>query len=105
MKLAWSAFAVEDRDQIFDFIALENPMAAIRCDREISEQTIQLIDFPEMGRPGRVKGTRELVVQRTPFLVAYQVGQEEIRILRVLHGTQMWPDALEHSRDNDGPIS
>lgn len=71
MKLAWSAFAVEDRDQIFDFIALENPMAAIRCDREISEQTSQLIDFPEMGRPGRVKGTRELVVQRTPFLVAY----------------------------------
>ena len=99
MRLVWSSFAVADREQIFEFIALENHIAAVRCDTEISEQTSRLSDFPDIGRPGRVPGTRELVVQRTPFMVAYRVSETEIRILRVLHGAQMWPGSLESDVD------
>ena len=92
MKLVWSRLAVQDRQLIFEHIALENPLAAVASDREISSQLSALKDFPEMGRPGKVKGTRELVIQRTPYLAAYLLRGDEILILRVLHGAQMWPE-------------
>jgi toxin ParE1/3/4 len=90
--LVWTELAIQDRLQLYEFIAQENPYAAIACDHEISQQLVLLSDFPEMGRPGRVEGTRELVIQRTPFLIPYQVQERKIRLLRVLHGAQMWPE-------------
>jgi addiction module RelE/StbE family toxin len=53
-----------------------------------------LMKFPEMGRPGRVDGTRELVIQRTSYIAAYRITGTTVRILRVLHGAQMWPEEL-----------
>jgi plasmid stabilization system protein ParE len=50
--------------------------------------------FAELGRPGRVDGTRKLVIQRTPYIAAYRVAGNTIRILRVLHGAQIWPEEL-----------
>ncbi len=51
-----------------------------------------LIDNRHLGRPGRVKGTRELVVTRTPYIVAYRLKRQSIQILRVLHGARLWPE-------------
>ncbi|TJV25813.1 MAG: type II toxin-antitoxin system mRNA interferase toxin, RelE/StbE family, partial [Mesorhizobium sp.] len=45
-------------------------------------------------RPGRIAGTRELVVARTPYIAAYAVVADTVRILRILHGAQMWPDEI-----------
>ena len=45
-----------------------------------------------MGRPGRIAGTRELVVPGTPYLIAYAVLEEQVVVLAVLHGAQRWPD-------------
>jgi plasmid stabilization system protein ParE len=50
--------------------------------------------FRESGRPGRIAGTRELVVPRTPYIAAYVMTADTVRILRVLHGAQMWPDEI-----------
>jgi addiction module RelE/StbE family toxin len=50
--------------------------------------------FPEMGRPGRIEGTRELVISRTPYIAAYRIAGDTVRILRVLHGAQQWPDEI-----------
>ena len=50
--------------------------------------------MPRMGRPGRVIGTRELVVTGTPFLIAYEVNDVEVRVLRVLHGRMQWPEGF-----------
>ena len=68
--------------------------AALAVDGALSKQLSLLEEFPDMGRSGRVAGTRELVVQGTPFIVAYQVRKDSVRILRILHGAQLWPDSL-----------
>ena len=94
MKLVWSAFALADRDGIFTHIEADNPRAAIAVDERIATAARRLVDFPESGRPGRVAGTRELFITGTPYVAAYAVTAETIRILRVLHGAQRWPDEL-----------
>lgn len=94
MKLVWSALALADRDGIFSHIEADNPRAAIAVDERIAAAARRLIDFPDSGRPGRVAGTRELVIAGTPYIAAYAVTREAVRILRVLHGAQRWPDEL-----------
>jgi toxin ParE1/3/4 len=92
--LEWSVFAMADREEIFDYIETESPRAAVAIDERIGAQCKTLLQFPLSGRPGRVAGTRELVIGQTPFVVAYRVTDGAIRILRVLHGAQAWPDGL-----------
>ena len=53
----------------------------------------QLIQFPGLGRPGRVAKTRELLVSQTPYLIIYREHKNEVQILRVLHSAQKWPRA------------
>ncbi len=94
MRLEWSHFALADRDEIFDYIEADNPRAAVAVDDLISAQVQLLIEFPEGGRVGRVPGTRELIISRTPYLVAYRVQDNTVRILRVLHGSRQWPEDM-----------
>lgn len=97
MRLTWSAFALSDRDAIFTFIELENPAAAVLVDERLVVAVRRLIDFPASGRLGRIAGTRELVISGTPYVAAYAVSGSTIRILRVLHGAQEWPEAFSIS--------
>lgn len=94
MKLVWSAFALSDRDGIFTHIEANNPAAAITVDERIASAARRLADFPESGRPGRIEGTRELVITGTPYIAAYAVSETIVRVLRVLHGAQQWPDTM-----------
>lgn len=93
MHLKWSAFAWADRATIFDFIETDNPRAAAAIDERIRSRVMGLAQFPEMGRPGRIEGTRELVISGTPYIAAYCIDGGTVRILRVLHGAQQWPEA------------
>ncbi|MBD9389662.1 type II toxin-antitoxin system RelE/ParE family toxin [Agrobacterium sp. AGB01] len=97
MKLNWSAYALTDRGAIFTFIEADNPSAAILVDERISAAARRLIDFPASGRIGRVEGTRELVINGTPYILAYAATESAVRILRVLHGAQEWPSILPTS--------
>jgi plasmid stabilization system protein ParE len=72
-------------------IEQEEPAAAKRMADRIREAVEYLVDYPNLGRPGRVEQTRELVVSGTPFLVIYRVREREIHILRVLHHARRWP--------------
>jgi len=94
VKLTWSAFALSDRDSIFTFIESDNPSAAVLIDERIVAAVRRLIDFPASGRVGRIAGTRELVISGTPYIAACAVTKSAVRILRVLHGAQEWPDAF-----------
>lgn len=99
MKLVWSALSLLDRDGIFTHIEADNPLAAAIVDERIVNATRRLLDFPESGRPGRIAGTRELVIAGTPYVAAYMFTETGVRILRVLHGAQQWPDMLAPGRD------
>jgi toxin ParE1/3/4 len=96
VKLEWSAFALSDRDDIFDYIEADSPRSAIRVDEAIANAAERLINFPESGRPGRITGTRELVVSGLPYILAYIVRDDVVRILRVIQGAQQWPDGFPH---------
>jgi addiction module RelE/StbE family toxin len=91
VKLAWSAFGLSDREGIFTYIEADNPSAAVLIDERSVAATRDLIDFPASGRIGRIAGTRELVINGTPYIAVYSVTETTVRILRVLHGAQEWP--------------
>ena len=82
-----------NRFEQLDYIAQDNPAAAIRLDEQIEGQAGMLADDPLMGRIGRVKGTRELVISHSPFILVYRIRRKRLEILRLLHGAQQWPRA------------
>ena len=89
--LVWLRRAIHDRDAQLDFITQDNPLAAVSQGDRIYEQVDILLQHPQMGRPGRKQGTRELVISRTPFIVVYRLNGKRIELLRLLHGAQKWP--------------
>jgi toxin ParE1/3/4 len=95
LRLVWSPHALSDRDDIFTYIEAHSPRAAGHVDEQISAAIHRLAEFPESGRPGRVTGTRELIVPRTPYIAAYTFGAGTMRILRILHGAQIWPEEFD----------
>jgi len=95
MKIAWSPEAIEDLVSLRAYIAEDNPAAARRSVQHIVESIEQLLpDNPRIGRAGRVPGTRELVIPRTPYIVPYRLQRTTIQILRVYHAARRWPDSL-----------
>jgi len=48
----------------------------------------------EARQASRVDGTRDLVILRTPYVVAYRIADDTVRILRVLHGARRWPEDM-----------
>lgn len=95
MSVDWSPLALADREAIFDFIEAKSPRSAAGIDERIAVAVRRLSFFPEIGRPGRVAGTRELVVEGAHLVVAYRRDAESITVLRVLHSSRRWPDAFE----------
>ena len=94
MKLVWSHYALADRREIFSYIEADDPRAAITVDERIQIGVRRLTDFPESGRIGRVEGTREIVIARTRYVAAYQIRDDAVRILRVIHSARIWPDEM-----------
>jgi addiction module RelE/StbE family toxin len=80
VKLVWSTWALPDRDGIFSHIEADNPSAAVSVDERLAGAARRLRDFPESGRPGRIDGTRELVISGTPYVAAYVVTEMTVRI-------------------------
>jgi toxin ParE1/3/4 len=77
-----------------EYIAPDKPRAAARIVQTIHETVDLLRRHLNLGRAGRVSGTRELVVSGTPYVVPYRVRDDEIQILRVFHGARKWPSKL-----------
>ena len=89
--LFWTPEARNDRISIYDHIEAENPAAALALDEMFVNGAARLPCHPKLGRPGRVPGTRELVVHRN-YVLIYDIAEGEIvRVLRVLHAARQWP--------------
>lgn len=88
--LKWRQAARDDLRSIIDYIAAENPAAALALWEEIEAKVGRLAEAPKLYRRGRVEGTREMVV-RPNYLVIYSETPGTVTILRVLHASQMWP--------------
>jgi len=90
VKLTWTSRANADRRDIRHYIAEDNPAAALRLDALFEHRAASLLDHPQLGRPGRMPGTRELLAHRH-YLLIYDLNDEQVRILRVLHTARQWP--------------
>jgi toxin ParE1/3/4 len=90
----WTRRATLRLDQIGGHIQKDNPGAASRVIARIVLAVDKLGEQPGMGRPGRIKGTRELVFADIPYIVAYRVTASAVEVVTVMHGAQRWPDKL-----------
>lgn len=91
MRVRWTTDAADDLERISDYIADDRPEAARRIALHIVRTVDGLDTFPNRGRPGRVDGTRELVLAPLPFIAVYEVHDDEVLVMRLLHGAQEWP--------------
>lgn len=94
MKPAWTRLALADLDNAHAYIAEENPSAALRVVERIAGAVDTVGRHPEIGRPGRVSGTRELIIPGTPFIVGYRIKDKKLEVLAVIHGARRWPDVM-----------
>lgn len=88
--LFWTLEAIQDREEIYDHIDADNPLAALELDELIAEKTLRLVEYPISGRKGRVAGTRELVAHPN-YIVVYDIVDGTVRVLRILHAAKQWP--------------
>jgi toxin ParE1/3/4 len=94
VTVVWSPRAIEHLAHLRAYIAQDNPKAANRIGGTLLEAGERLADLPNLGRPGRVGGTRELVVPGTPYVIPYRVRGDRLEVIAVFHGRQKWPKPL-----------
>lgn len=92
MRIKWLRTARKNLDAATSYIAGEDPEAAQKAYAHIKKSVEALGDHPEMGRPGRIFGTKELVISGYPFIVPYRIRGKEVHILRVFHTSQRLPE-------------
>ncbi len=91
MRVKWLEVALDSLIAEAEYISKDSPAAAARTVDAIVNAVENLKRFPASGRPGRVPGTRELVVSRTPYIVPYRVRSDTVELLLVLHAARKWP--------------
>ncbi len=91
MRVKWLRKALTSLDEAAEYIAKDNPEAARLLVAEVFRQTDLLAGYSEMGRPGRVLGTRELIMSDYPYIIPYRVRRGAVEILRVFHSARRWP--------------
>lgn len=87
-RLEWSKRAEKRLDAIYDYIALENTVAAKNVALHVLELALSLVDFPEVGHTGKREGTRELVLSRYPYTLIYRLSATRVVIVAVVHQRQ-----------------
>ena len=94
VTIVWSPRAVQHLVHFREYIARDNPDAANRIAGTPLQAVERLAELPNLGRPGRVAGTRELVVPTTPYVIPYRVRGDRLEVVAVFHARQRWPQRL-----------
>lgn len=93
MRIEWLTEATRNLTAQLEWLAERDPWAAIDVGDAVHVAVERLAEHPAIGRPGRIPGTRELVVVGAPYVIVYRVERTAVLVLRVLHGAQRWPTA------------
>ena len=91
MQVRWTPAAADDLENIANYLFEKTPENAARLIREIYSTPSRLKNFPNRGREGKRKGTRELVMPSLPYVFVYRVGSNAVFVVRILHTSQEWP--------------
>ena len=94
MRVVWTPEAEQDRDDIWNHIAADNPRAAARMDELFSSAAARLVDHPKLGRGGKISGTRELIPHESYRLV-YEIEGDTVWVLTLVHTARLWPPLRE----------
>jgi len=94
MNIRWHPKAEIDLSDLADYIAQDNPSAALRVFHRMVAAAEQLATFPNSGREGRVRNTRELVVSGLPYIVVYRLSESEVHIVGIQHTSRLWPESF-----------
>ena len=92
MRVRWLRKALRNLDDEASYIAADDPAAACVVAKRVLDTVAMLAEQPGLGRPGRVPGTRELIVTKTRYIVPYRVRSQVVEILRVFHTSRRLPD-------------
>jgi toxin ParE1/3/4 len=105
MTPVWSPEAIDDLAALRAYIEQDNPAAAQRVVLRIIENVETLLpNNHEMGRPGRVPGSPELVIPMTPFIVPYRLVGNTLQILRIYHGARRWAERFLNNHIDGAPL-
>ena len=94
MNIRWTAVAADDLKSLHEYLSGYTPGHADAMVERILSTIDVLEQYPNLGRSGRLEGTRELVITGTPFIVFYRLRKDQVEILGVLHAARKWPDAF-----------
>jgi len=92
MTVRWTPTSLRDLRALHSYISEDNATAALAVVETLLKGIAALARNPEMGRPGRVAGSRELVI--APYVIAYRSRKSAIEILGIIHGARRWPDSF-----------
>lgn len=95
MEIRWLRKALHNLDREATYIAKDDPAAASTLVQRIHAAVGLLSENPALGHPGRIDGTRELVIPDTRYIVPYRVMPQlnRVEILRVFHASRKLPES------------
>lgn len=94
MQVRWTLNALENLNDAVEYIAADNLKASAEVAQRIWDAAQMLARQPGIGRPGKVSGTRELVIPGLPYIMPYVEKEGAVIILRVMHTSMKWPKKL-----------
>lgn len=99
MNVRWTSHAEQDRTDIMTYIASENVRAAVALDEQFGVVSARLSEFPFLGKPGQVPGTREIVVHES-YRMIYEVAEADdtVWVLGLVHTSRQWPPVRRGTR-------
>lgn len=88
MRLSFARSAASDLEAIIDHVSRDDPALAKKVFAKIRESARRLAEFPHLGRPGRIMGTRELVLPTYPYILVYTANTREVTVVAVFHAAR-----------------
>lgn len=96
MNVEWTRWAINEWMESLDYLEHENPSAAARISEAVVDTLVMLADHPYAGHVGKIVGTREFAVPRSPFIIAYEMSRssDTLTVITVFDGRRRWPKSF-----------